>query len=451
MESENVHHQYHQLQDQLIVGSSSSLPISPCYGVSSTHSWTPTSPSFTLNTSDFNPNYNGANAILHSRQKNDINLASTQNSSMIQHWSTNNEGSFTSQSCHDLHLAKIKEELSESLTRFTEMLSDTTSSVGDSHDQQLPPTNYLKINEQKDHLHDLREKLLLKTISSGFPMFSTGSEFYSNAHNCSIPSGSTCLPSRGSFSQIYPSINISNLNQASSPNIPTSFDMNLEAMDLLSPARFSRSSSFSHPSHDHNNLGVYKESSSPSFGLHHHHHFQQSNQRPAYNSPSKISPFPTEKTEAKRPIILAEPKATAASAAAASAAAAKKSRLESRSSCPPFKVTKEKLGDRIAALQQLVAPFGKTDTASVLMEALGYIKFLQNQVETLSVPYMKSSRNRTSRSKQGGSMMDAGNDEEPRRDLRSRGLCLVPLSCMSYVTNDSGGGIWPPPNFGGGT
>ncbi|XWS24404.1 hypothetical protein CRYUN_Cryun28dG0099000 [Craigia yunnanensis] len=380
MESENVHHQ-HQLQDQL-VGSPSSLPIPPSYGVASTHSWTPT-PSITLNTGEFNPSYNGA--ILHSRQKNYINLASPQNSSMIQDWA-NNEGSFTSQSCHELqHLAKIKEELSESLTRFTEMLSDT-SSIRDSH--QLPPTNYLKINEQKD-LHDLSEKLLLKTISSGFPMFSAGLEFYSTTQNCSIPAGNTSLPSRGNFSQIYPSINISNLTQASSPNIPSSFDMNLEALDLLSPARFNRSSSFSHPSYDQNNLGIYKESP---FGLH-HHHFQQSNQRPAY-SPSKISPFPTEITEAKRPSILAEPKTTAG-------AVAKKSRLESRASFPPFKVRKEKLGDRIAALQQLVAPFGKTDTASVLMEAIGYIKFLQNQVETLSVPYMKSSHNKTCRSKQG--------------------------------------------------
>ncbi|XVE56092.1 hypothetical protein DITRI_Ditri03aG0209400 [Diplodiscus trichospermus] len=427
-ESENVHHQ-HQLPDWLVGSSSSSSPIPPCYGVGSTHSWTPT-PTITLNTSEFNPNYNGA--ILHSRQKNEINLSSAQNSSMIQDW-TNYEGSFmTGQSCHELHLAKIKEELSESLTRFTEMLSDTTS-IGDSH--QLPATNYLKINEQKD-LHDLSEKLLLKTISSGFPMFpAAGSEFYSTTQNCSIPDGTT-LPSRGNFSQIYPSINISNVNQASSPNIPSSFDMNLEALDLLSPARFSRStSSFSQPSQDQNNLGIYEES--PSFGLH-HHHFQQSNQRPAY-SPSKLSTFPTEITEAKRRIILEEPKATAG-------AAAKKSRSESRASCPPFKVRKEKLGDRIAALQQLVAPFGKTDTASVLMEAIGYIKFLQNQVETLSVPYMKSSRNKTSRSKQGGSTMVEGN-EEPKRDLRSRGLCLVPLSCMSYVTNDSGGGIWPPPNF----
>ncbi|XP_022769042.1 transcription factor bHLH110-like isoform X2 [Durio zibethinus] len=433
MEPENVHHQ-HQLQDQLV--GSSSLPIPPSYGVaSSTHSWTPTSSSIILNTSEFIPVYNGD--ISHSMQKNSILAYSSQNSSMIQDW-TNNEGSFATHSCHDIHLAKIKEELSESLTRFTEMLSDTSSrDVGDS--RQLPPTNYLKNNEQKD-LHDLSEKLLLKTISSGFPMFSAGSEFYSTTQNCSIP-GSTCLPSRRNFSQIYPSINISNLSQASSPNIPSSFDMNLEALDLLSPARFSSRSSFTNPSRDHNNLGIYKEIS-PSFGFH-HHHFQQSNQRPAY-SPSKISPFPTEIIEAKKPSILAEAKATAG-------ATAKKSRLESRASCPPFKVRKEKLGDRIAALQQLVAPFGKTDTASVLMEAIGYIKFLQNQVETLSVPYMKSYRNKTSRSKQGGSTMEEGNEEEAKRDLRSRGLCLVPLSCMSYVTNDSGGSIWPPPNFTGGT
>lgn len=39
--------------------------------------------------------------------------------------------------------------------------------------------------------------------------------------------------------------------------------------------------------------------------------------------------------------------------------------------------------------------------------------------------------------------LEEGN-EEPKRDLRSRGLCLVPLSCLSYVT-DGGGGVWPGP------
>ncbi|EPS70844.1 hypothetical protein M569_03916, partial [Genlisea aurea] len=109
--------------------------------------------------------------------------------------------------------------------------------------------------------------------------------------------------------------------------------------------------------------------------------------------------------------------------------APKKSRLETRPSCPPLKVRKEKLGDRIAALQHLVAPFGKTDTASVLMEAIGYIKFLHNQVDTLSVPYMKSS----SRKKSTDSKIKEEDEEED--GLRSRGLCLVPLSCLSFMAD----------------
>ncbi|OIV91617.1 hypothetical protein TanjilG_09029 [Lupinus angustifolius] len=58
----------------------------------------------------------------------------------------------------------------------------------------------------------------------------------------------------------------------------------------------------------------------------------------------------------------------------------KRQRIETPSPLPTFKVRKEKLGDRITALQQLVSPFGKTDTASVLHEAIDYIKFLHDQV-----------------------------------------------------------------------
>lgn len=34
----------------------------------------------------------------------------------------------------------------------------------------------------------------------------------------------------------------------------------------------------------------------------------------------------------------------------------------------------------------------QTDTATVLTEAIGYIQFLHDQVQTLSVPFMKSSQ-----------------------------------------------------------
>nr|KYP54249.1 Transcription factor bHLH68 [Cajanus cajan] len=61
----------------------------------------------------------------------------------------------------------------------------------------------------------------------------------------------------------------------------------------------------------------------------------------------------------------------------------KKARVQPSSSQAPLKVRKEKLGDRITALHQLVSPFGKTDTASVLLEAIGYIRFLQGQIEVM--------------------------------------------------------------------
>ncbi|KAK9271065.1 hypothetical protein L1049_026654 [Liquidambar formosana] len=425
MESANLHHQ-HQLQGQLVIGSSS-LPTTPSwYGVGNNHAWS--SNTILNNTANFNQNINRDSLFdsRDSRQKNDT-LVPQVNSSMIQdlgfHW-TSNVASFTGQSAQDLHLAKTKEELSDTFPKFTEMMN-SSSSIEDLH---LPPTSYIK-NEHKD-FDDLSEKLLLKTLSNHQP---SAGGFYSNSQNC--PNfGGVAMPSRGSFSQIFPSINISNLNQSASA-ISNTLDMNMQALDLLTSPRLT--GSISQVSHD--NLGLVKDSLS--FGL---HHMQQLTHMPSSN-PNKISPFINGVTEAKRPSSYMEPKASKATAP-------KKSRMESRASCPPFKqVRKEKLGDRIAALQQLVAPFGKTDTASVLMEAIGYIKFLQNQVETLSVPYMKSSRNRSSRTMQAGQTEDKGN-EEPKPDLQSRGLCLVPLSCMSYITNDGGGGgIWQPNDYSGGT
>ncbi|XP_065880549.1 transcription factor bHLH110 isoform X2 [Euphorbia lathyris] len=343
MESPNLHH----LQTSSSSSSSSSLTTPPSSFATSASTWTP---NYTLNS---NNNTGGLNP----RQKHEISNPHF-NNLMIQdlgfHWN----------SIIPNHDGKIKEELSSSsdcFPKFSEMLNTNEDSTND---------------DQQKYMNDLSEKLLLKTISSGFPINATHFSPYNNYGRI------------GNFSQIYPSINISNLNRSPPPPpttiSPAAFDMNLQALDLLTSTRFS--GSFEQPFHDY--LGNVMQQ--------HSAHFP---------------------------------------------------------SCNPNKVRKEKLGDRIAALQQLVAPFGKTDTASVLMEAIGYIKFLQNQVETLSVPYMKSSRNKSSRTTQTF-QVEEGN-EERKKDLRSRGLCLVPLSCMSYVTGDggggSGGGIWPPPNFGGGT
>ncbi|KAJ0570966.1 putative transcription factor bHLH family [Helianthus annuus] len=104
---------------------------------------------------------------------------------------------------------------------------------------------------------------------------------------------------------------------------------------------------------------------------------------------------------------------------------------------------KVKMGDRITALQQLVSPFGKTDTASVLSEAIVYIKFLHEQVNVLSTPYM----NNAAIMQQQKQISDKPSDGS-RQDLRSRGLCLVPISSTFPVTNETPVDFWTP-SFGG--
>lgn len=122
--------------------------------------------------------------------------------------------------------------------------------------------------------------------------------------------------------------------------------------------------------------------------------------------------------------------------------AAKKARIATPSPLPTFKVRKEKLGDRITALQQLVSPFGKTDTASVLHEAIEYIKFLHGQVGALSSPYLKNG------SHQMQHQLESSNDGGGQ-ELRSRGLCLVPISSTFAVASEMPMEFWAPTFLGG--
>ncbi|KAJ9175218.1 hypothetical protein P3X46_013795 [Hevea brasiliensis] len=110
----------------------------------------------------------------------------------------------------------------------------------------------------------------------------------------------------------------------------------------------------------------------------------------------------------------------------------KKAKTENLISPTYPKVRKETLGERITALQQLVSPFGKTDTASVLHEAMGYIKFLQEQVQALCSLYLQH----LPKSEENG--------EESRKDMSSRGLCLVPVEWTLQVASSNGADYWSP-------
>ncbi|GJN21814.1 hypothetical protein PR202_gb09330 [Eleusine coracana subsp. coracana] len=122
----------------------------------------------------------------------------------------------------------------------------------------------------------------------------------------------------------------------------------------------------------------------------------------------------------------------------------KKSKQEgSKASPPKQQVPKVKIGEKITALQQIVSPFGKTDTASVLFETIKYIKFLHEQVQLLSEPYTNSSRNKLRCMFQGNvpwgdhAAAEASKQGEAvEHDLRDRGLCLVPVSCTPQVYRD---------------
>ncbi|KAI3785584.1 hypothetical protein L1987_44706 [Smallanthus sonchifolius] len=302
-------------------------------------------------------------------------------------------------------LARIKDEFSvvESYPKFLELLNCNPTSSMDGLELQ----SYYSYLKNEDHQQisytNNNQDFLLTNYITGCQI--KGDQII-NDNNCS----------NGTFSQIFPTISISNLKQSTT----TSTSSSSTSSSAISPSSF-----------DMNCLPALDPFG---YGFDRMH---RPNHRPSV-CPSKISSVSTTGStdqSSKRPA------SKYVDAKETKSVAPKKSKSEPRSSSAPFQVRKEKLGDRIAAIQQLVAPFGKTDTASVLMEAIGYIKFLQTQVETLSVPYMKSTNEIGGISSQGG-QMEVGNAGVIKRDLRSRGLCLVPVSCLSYVT-DGCEGIWP--------
>lgn len=395
MESVDVHRQ-HQLQEQFIINGCSSLDTHAGYGVPTIHG---RSPSITMNGS--NHTYGNEIFLPNSREvwlKNAI-MDPPVKASMIQ-----DLGFHTHQSPTEvLNFTKIKEELPNSFPKFGEMV-DNHSNVEELH---LVPSigSYMKHGQQP--FRDLSENLCWLSSNSSEGLQLLAGDSYSNARE-SEGYGSAYTSSRFNFSHGFPSANLPNLDFSSSL-VSNSLGLNLQTLDLLASANYGGGSSKS----SHNDLDPFKESMPLD-----HDHMQESSHNPS-NSSKMTSAFMNGVSRTKVTRSRTAPKALHA--------ATKMSGFGPRSSYPPLKVRKEKLGDRIAALQRLVAPFGKTDTASVLTEAIGYIQFLHDQIQTLSVPYMKSSQSKSLVPMQMGSSDEDGK-EGAKRDLRSRGLCLVPVS-----------------------
>lgn len=160
----------------------------------------------------------------------------------------------------------IKDELTSdsNYPKFTEMINTSpSSSIEDLHLHNL--------NDQRNLNDMMSEKLFLRNFN-GLHL-PPPDNFYSNGnpHNGT----STSAPSRATFSQIFPSINISNFGQSSSI-ISNSLGMSLEALDLFNSPRFS--GSFSQPS-SHDQLADLSYNCVD--------HLQQWSHRPT-TSPSKV-------------------------------------------------------------------------------------------------------------------------------------------------------------------
>ncbi|KAL0305858.1 UNVERIFIED_CONTAM: Transcription factor [Sesamum radiatum] len=93
-------------------------------------------------------------------------------------------------------------------------------------------------------------------------------------------------------------------------------------------------------------------------------------------------------------------------------------------------------------------PTFKTDTASVLHEAIEYIKFLHDQVSVLSTPYLKNGSPPLQR-QQAADHSRVNKDQQGLiQDLKGRGLCLVPISSTFPVASETTSDFWTP-TFGG--
>ncbi|KAK8484811.1 hypothetical protein V6N13_117728 [Hibiscus sabdariffa] len=331
----------------------------------------------------------------------------------------------------DWNQALLRGEKSE--TSFRSMLQDhsLSSSNNANYHQQMNRGFSLDQSQFSPHGSSSDSTVTCQGLPSSFPIDSTAAALYG--------SHSTILQGLlGSENQV-------NQQQSSYENRSMNYQDGMSSNDQLLPNSWSK-------------VPQFLRSSPPKHQLHGQLHF--SNNAPFWNPsaapigdhvrpgffPSLQTQFPTGNFDEKPKNISQVRDSSTVVKKSGNEPTSKRPRNETPSTMPAFKVRKEKMGDRITALQQLVSPFGKTDTASVLSEAIEYIKFLHEQVGVLSTPYMKDHNEASIQHQQNPEK--SKDPEGPKQDLRSRGLCLVPVSSTFPLTHDSPVDFWTP-TFGG--
>ncbi|GMJ05167.1 PERICYCLE FACTOR TYPE-A 6 [Hibiscus trionum] len=357
----------------------------------------------------------------------------------------------------DWNQALLRGEKSE--TSFRSMLQDHNLSPSNAnyhhHQQQMNRGFSLDQSQFSPHGSSSDSTVTCQGLPSSFPIDSTAAALY-GSHPTILQGllGSENQPQHHHHHQQQQQQQQQQQSCYENRSINYQDGMNMTTNDQLLPNSWSK-------------VPQFLRSSPPK---HHHHHQQQqqhqlhgqlhfSNNAPFWNPsaapigdhvrpgffPSLQTQFPTGNFDEKPKNISEVRDSSTVVKKSGNEPTSKRPRNETPSTMPAFKVRKEKMGDRITALQQLVSPFGKTDTASVLSEAIEYIKFLHEQVGVLSTPYMKNNEASIQHQQNPEKSKDP---EGPKQDLRSRGLCLVPVSSTFPLTHDSPVDFWTP-TFGG--
>ncbi|KAJ4816457.1 BHLH transcription factor [Rhynchospora pubera] len=189
----------------------------------------------------------------------------------------------------------------------------------------------------------------------------------------------------------------------------------------------------------------------------------QANNQPPFHHAQQGAPMPAQNFGGAAPNAGAQAPAPAASGGGAAAPPRQRVRARRGQATDPHSIAerlrRERIAERMKALQELVPNANKTDKASMLDEIIDYVKFLQLQVKVLSMSRLGGAAavaplvaNMSSEG-QGGSNGAGGSDSSltvteqqvaklmeedmgsAMQYLQGKGLCLMPISLASAISS----------------